>query len=46
MAHAVIQPKNARATRGAMLGEIRNARHTFTMAFPSPAGDLIAPAEA
>ncbi|MGW2463258.1 hypothetical protein ACWC2M_30285 [Streptomyces sp. NPDC001761] len=45
-AHAVIQPNNARATLGTMLGEIRNARHKFSAAIPSPAGDPIAPAEA
>ncbi|MFE9240504.1 hypothetical protein [Streptomyces sp. NPDC007007] len=45
-AHAVIQPNNAKATLGTMLGEIKNARHKFTGAIPSPAGDPIAPAEA
>ncbi|MFE1199696.1 hypothetical protein ACFW6E_44495 [Streptomyces olivaceoviridis] len=40
-AHAVIQPTNARAAL-----EIRNARHKFSAAIPSPAGDPIAPAEA
>ncbi|MGV9935171.1 hypothetical protein ACWDY4_32100 [Streptomyces olivaceoviridis] len=40
-AHAVIQPTNAKATL-----EIRNARHKFSAAIPSPAGDPIAPAEA
>ncbi|MFJ7497825.1 hypothetical protein ACIQZB_43425 [Streptomyces sp. NPDC097727] len=45
-AHAVIQPNNARATLGTMLGELRGARHKFTAAIPSPAGDPIAPAEA
>lgn len=45
-AHAVIQPNNAKATLGTMLGEIKNARHKFTTAIPSPAGDPIAPAEA
>ncbi|MGW5609520.1 hypothetical protein ACWEWI_26190 [Streptomyces sp. NPDC003753] len=45
-AHAVIQPNNARATLGTMLGEIKNARHKFSTAIPSPAGDAIAPAEA
>ncbi|MET9018082.1 hypothetical protein [Streptomyces olivaceoviridis] len=29
-----------------MLDEIRNARHKFSAAIPSPAGDPIAPAEA
>ncbi|QYA98261.1 hypothetical protein KZO11_34025 [Streptomyces anulatus] len=29
-AHAVIQPNNAKATLGTMLGEIKNARHKFT----------------
>ncbi|MEU9002693.1 hypothetical protein [Streptomyces sp. NPDC048551] len=46
-AHAVIQPNNAKATLGTMLGEIRNARHKFTTALCTPAGgDPIAPAEA
>ncbi|MFF9352322.1 hypothetical protein [Streptomyces sp. NPDC014734] len=46
-AHAVIQPNNAKATLGTMLGEIRNARHKFTAAIPTPVGgDPIAPAEA
>ncbi|MFD7978759.1 hypothetical protein [Streptomyces sp. NPDC059071] len=46
-AHAVIQPNNAKATLGTMLGEIRNARHKFTTAIPvSVAGDPIAVAEA
>ncbi|MFE1935927.1 hypothetical protein ACFW95_37220 [Streptomyces sp. NPDC059474] len=45
-AHAVIQPNNAKATLGTMLGEIRNARHKFSAAIPSPSGDPIAPAEA
>ncbi|MFF2721341.1 hypothetical protein [Streptomyces sp. NPDC058011] len=45
-AHAIIQPNNAKATLGTMLGEIKNARHKFTGAIPSPAGDPIAPAEA
>ncbi|MFE1453040.1 hypothetical protein [Streptomyces olivaceoviridis] len=45
-AHAVIQPTNVKATLGTMLGEIRNARHKFSAAIPSPAGDPIAPAEA
>ncbi|MFD7555170.1 hypothetical protein ACFV9E_11645 [Streptomyces sp. NPDC059835] len=44
-AHAVIQPNNAKATLGTMLGEIKNARHKFTTAIPSPAGDPIAPVE-
>ncbi|MFJ9597990.1 hypothetical protein ACIRS3_35250 [Streptomyces virginiae] len=46
-AHAVIQPNNAKATLGTMLGEIRNARHKFATALFVPAGgDPIAPAEA
>ncbi|MFB7467039.1 hypothetical protein ACFCZ1_26690 [Streptomyces sp. NPDC056224] len=45
-AHSVIQPNNAKATLGTMLGEIRNARHKFTTAIPSPAGDPVAPVEA
>ncbi|WP_437033517.1 hypothetical protein [Streptomyces sp. enrichment culture] len=45
-AHAVVQPNNAKATLGTMLGEIKNARHNFSAAIPSPAGDPIAPAEA
>ncbi|MYV48403.1 hypothetical protein GT031_23235 [Streptomyces sp. SID2888] len=46
-AHAVVQPNNAKATLGTMLGEIRNARHKFTAAVPTPVGgDPIAPAEA
>ncbi|MFJ6076416.1 hypothetical protein ACIQFU_37300 [Streptomyces sp. NPDC093065] len=44
-AHAIIQPNNAKATLGTMLGEIKNARHKFTAAISSPAGDPIAPAE-
>ncbi|CAM5615761.1 hypothetical protein SGLAM104S_02834 [Streptomyces glaucescens] len=35
-AHAVIQPNNAKATLGTMLGEIKNARHKFTAVIPSP----------
>ncbi|MFJ5728345.1 hypothetical protein [Streptomyces paradoxus] len=45
-AHSVIQPNNGKATLGTMLGEIRNARHKFGAAIPSPVGDPIAPAEA
>ncbi|MDH3039028.1 hypothetical protein [Streptomyces sp. TRM75561] len=45
-AHAVIEPNNAKATLGTMLGEIRNARHKFTATLPSQGGDPIAPAEA
>ncbi|MGW2989863.1 hypothetical protein [Streptomyces goshikiensis] len=46
-AHAVIQPNNAKATLGTMLGEIKNARHKFTTALSTPAGgDPIASAEA
>ncbi|MEW2297078.1 hypothetical protein ABZ719_30995 [Streptomyces sp. NPDC006743] len=45
-AHSVVQPNNPKATLGTMLGEIKNARHKFTAAIPSPAGDPIAPAEA
>ncbi|PSM41512.1 hypothetical protein C6Y14_22025 [Streptomyces dioscori] len=45
-AHAVIQPNRAKATLGTMLGEIKNARHKFSAAIPSPTGDSIAPAEA
>lgn len=45
-AHAVVQPNNAKATLGTMLGEIKNARHKFSAAIPSPAGDPIAAAEA
>ncbi|MFC9271334.1 hypothetical protein ACFTXJ_26635 [Streptomyces zhihengii] len=46
-AHAVVQPNNAKATLGTMLGEIRNARHKFGAAIPVPAaGDPIAAAEA
>ncbi|MFF3864099.1 hypothetical protein [Streptomyces sp. NPDC002209] len=45
-AHAVIQPNNAKATLGTMLGEIRNARHKLTTAIPTPGGDPIAPVEA
>ncbi|MFI1285177.1 hypothetical protein ACH4U5_31215 [Streptomyces sp. NPDC020858] len=45
-AHAVIQPNNAKATLGTMLGEIKNARHKFSTALSTPAGgDPIAPAE-
>ncbi|MET9058611.1 hypothetical protein ABZX99_12435 [Streptomyces antibioticus] len=45
-AHAVIQPNNAKATLGTMLGEIKNARHKFSVVIPSPSGDSIVPAEA
>ncbi|MFF8513464.1 hypothetical protein ACF064_36010 [Streptomyces sp. NPDC015492] len=45
-AHATVQPNNARATLGTMLGEIRNARHKFDAAVHSKNGDPIAPAEA
>ncbi|MEU3226808.1 hypothetical protein ABZ695_27110 [Streptomyces sp. NPDC006976] len=45
-AHSTIQPNNAKATLGTMLGEFKNARHKFTAVIPSPAGDPIAPAEA
>ncbi|MCI3272096.1 hypothetical protein [Streptomyces cylindrosporus] len=45
-AHAVIQPNHAKATLGTMLGEIKNARHKFSAAIPSPTGDSIVPAEA
>jgi hypothetical protein len=46
-AHAVIQPNNAKATLGTMLGELKNARHKFSCTIPAPtAGDPIAPAEA
>ncbi|WP_234319459.1 hypothetical protein [Streptomyces sp. NRRL S-237] len=37
-AHAVIQPNNAKATLGTMLGEIKNARHKFATALSTPAG--------
>ncbi|MFD0723711.1 hypothetical protein [Streptomyces globosus] len=45
-AHAVVQPNNSKAPLGTMLGEIKNARHKFAAAIPSPGGDPIAPAEA
>jgi hypothetical protein len=46
-AHAVVQPNNAKATLGTMLGEIRNARHKFRTAITVPnTGDPIAAAEA
>jgi hypothetical protein len=46
-AHAVVQPNNAKATLGTMLGEIRNARHKFRTAITVPTtGDPIAVAEA
>jgi hypothetical protein len=45
-AHAVIQPNNAKATLGTMLGEFKNARHKFDTAIPAPGGDPIAPVEA
>jgi hypothetical protein len=45
-AHAVIQPNHAKATLGTMLGEIKNARHKFSAAIPSPTADSIVPAEA
>lgn len=45
-AHAVIQPNNGKATLGTMLGEIRNARHKFSTAIPTPGNDPIAPVEA
>ncbi|MFE6086035.1 hypothetical protein [Streptomyces virginiae] len=45
-AHAVIEPNNAKATLGSMLGEIKNARHKFTSVLSTPAGgDPITPAE-
>ncbi|MFK4687769.1 hypothetical protein [Streptomyces pristinaespiralis] len=45
--HAVVQPNNAKATLGTMLGEISNARHKFATAIPaSAASDPIAAAEA
>jgi hypothetical protein len=45
-AHAVIQPNDAKAPLGTMLGEIKNARHKFSTAISTPAGgDPIAPAE-
>ncbi|AKL71073.1 hypothetical protein M444_37240 (plasmid) [Streptomyces sp. Mg1] len=45
-AHSVIQPNNAKATLGTMLGEIKNARHKLTTAIPVPASDPIALVEA
>lgn len=45
-AHTVVQPNNSKATLGSMLGEIKNARHKFTIAIPTPSDNPIAPAEA
>ncbi|MFD3875493.1 hypothetical protein [Streptomyces sp. NPDC058623] len=46
-AHAVIQPNNAKATLGTMLGEIKNARHKFDTALSTPpTSDPVAPVEA
>lgn len=45
-AHAVVQPHHAKATLGTMLGEIKNARHKFTVAIPTPGPDPISPVEA
>jgi hypothetical protein len=45
-AQAVIQPNHAKATLGTMLGEIKGARHKFSTAINSPAGDPMAPVEA
>ncbi|MEU4609332.1 hypothetical protein [Streptomyces umbrinus] len=46
-AHATVQPNHGRATLGAMLGEIGNARPKFTVALSTPAGkDPIASVEA
>lgn len=43
-AHAVVQPNNAKATLGTMLGEINNARHKFATALSTPArNDPVAP---
>ncbi|WP_330480029.1 hypothetical protein [Streptomyces sp. NBC_00724] len=45
-AHSVIQPNNAKATLGTMLGEIKNARHKFRTVLSTPAGgDPVAPVE-
>ncbi|MFI8784425.1 hypothetical protein ACIGQC_28215 [Streptomyces albidoflavus] len=45
-AHAVIQPNNAKATLGTMLGELKNARHKFTVTIDSPGDDAVLSAEA
>ncbi|MEU3400716.1 hypothetical protein [Streptomyces filamentosus] len=45
-AHSVIQPNHPKATLGTMLGELKGARHKFTFAISTAAGDPIAPAEA
>ncbi|MFJ3630380.1 hypothetical protein ACIPQ3_30250 [Streptomyces albidoflavus] len=45
-AHAVIQPNNAKATLGTMLGELKNARHKFTVTIDSPDDDAVLLAEA
>ncbi|MGW7315540.1 hypothetical protein [Streptomyces sp. NPDC054865] len=46
-AHSVIQPNNAKATLGTMLGEIKNARHKFDTALSTPpTSDPVAPVEA
>ncbi|WP_405668963.1 hypothetical protein OG379_40405 (plasmid) [Streptomyces sp. NBC_01166] len=45
-AHTVVQPNNTKATLGSMLGEIKNVRHKFTTAIPTPSDNPIAPAEA
>jgi hypothetical protein len=44
--HAVVQPHQSRATLGTILGEIKNARHKFTITIPTPGHDPIAPVEA
>ncbi len=45
-AHALVEPSNAKATLGSMLGVIRNSRQKFGFAIPTSVDDPIAPAEA
>lgn len=37
-AHATIEPNNAKATLGTMLGQFRNALHVYRIAIPGPDG--------
>lgn len=37
-AHATIEPNNAKATLGTMLGQFRNAPHVYRIAIPGPDG--------
>ena len=46
-AHALIEPKNSKATLGSMNAVLRNSRQKFTTVIPAPAGgDPIAVVEA